>query len=71
MEKLVDINTFIKQVYEVEGVRIKLTRRPDVEHLVRPYNYPELPDDATWYDLYSRINRCVNRSFVYSFVVQR
>lgn len=72
MERLVDINTFIKQVYEVEGVRIELTRRPGtVEHLVREYNYERLPDDATVDDLYYRINRCVNRPFLYSFSIER
>lgn len=72
MEQLVDIDTFIEQVYEVEGVRIELKKRPGtVEHLVRAYNYERLPDDATVNDLYSRINSCVNRPFVFSFSNER
>lgn len=57
MEKLVTVDEFIKQVWEVEGV--KVTVRQDINHLVRPYNYKRLPDDATVDDLKARMHECL------------
>ena len=70
MERLVDIDTFIKQVWEIEGVKIELRpKNGAIKHLVREYKYERLSDDATVDDLYSRIDRCVNRPFVYNISI--
>lgn len=64
-ENLVTLEEFVKQVWKVEGIRIKLTPQEGaVEHLVRPYNYDRLPDTATVDDLKARINECVNKPFI-------
>lgn len=66
--ELVTMETFVQQVWEIEGVKIELTpRKGAVEHLVRPYNYTRLPDNATVDDLKARINECVNTPFI-SFI---
>lgn len=57
MDELVTVDEFIKQVWEVEGV--KVTVRQDIDHLVRPYNYERLPDDATVDDLKARMHECL------------
>lgn len=63
--ELVTMETFIQQVWEIEGVKIKLAPRDGaIEHLVRPYDYPRLPDDATVDDLKARLNKCVNKPFI-------
>lgn len=68
MDDLVTMETFVQQVLEVEGIKIELKPRDGAfEHLVRPYNYPRLPDDATVDDLKARLNECVNKPFI-SFV---
>ena len=70
VEELVTIETFIQQVWKVEGVKIKLVPTSGaIEHLVRPYNYPRLPDDATVDDLKARINKHVNEPII-SFMVK-
>ena len=67
-DELVTMETFIQQVWEIEGVKIELRpKNGAIKHLVRPYNYPRLPDDATVYDLKARINVCVNIPFI-SFI---
>ena len=68
LDELVTMETFIQQVWEIEGVKIKLTPKNGTpEHLVRPYSYPRLPDNATVDDLKARINECVNKPFI-SFI---
>ena len=57
MDTLVTVDEFIKQVWEVENV--KITVKQDINHLVRPYNYERLPDDATIDDLEERIHKCL------------
>lgn len=57
MDELVTVDEFIKQVWEVEG--IKVTVRQDIDHLVRPYNYERLPGDATVDDLKARMHECL------------
>lgn len=57
MNELVIIEEFIKQVLEVEGV--KVTVRQDIDYLVRPYNYERLPNDATVNDLKARMHECL------------
>ena len=65
MDELVTMETFVEQVWQTEGVRIELKpRNGAVEHLVRPYNYPRLPDDATVDDLKVRLDECVNKPFI-------
>lgn len=65
MDELVTMETFVEQVWQTEGVRIELKpRNGAVEHLVRPYNYPRLPDDATVDDLKARLDECVNKPFI-------
>ena len=54
MNELVTVDEFIKQVLEVEGV--KVTVRQDIDHLVRPYNYEILTGDATVDDLKARMH---------------
>lgn len=64
-DELVTMETFKEQVWEVEGVRIELKPREGaVEHLVRPYKYKRLDDDATVDDLKARIDECVNKPFI-------
>ena len=57
MDELVKVDEFIKQVWEVEGV--KVTVRQDIDHLVRPYNYERLTGDATVDDLKERMHECL------------
>lgn len=57
MNELVIVEEFIKQVLEVEGV--KVTVRQDIDYLVRPYNYESLPNDATVNDLKARMHECL------------
>ena len=65
MNELVTMEEFIEQVWQIEGVKIELKPRDGaVEHLVRPYNYPRLPDDATVDDLKARLDECVNKPFI-------
>lgn len=65
MDELVTMEEFIEQVWQIEGVKIELKPRDgSVEHLVRPYNYPRLPDDATVDDLKARLDECVNKPFI-------
>ena len=65
MNELVTMKEFIEQVWQIEGVKIELKPRDGaVEHLVRPYNYPRLPDDATVDDLKARLDECVNKPFI-------
>ena len=65
MNELVTMKEFIEQVWQIEGVKIELKPRDGaVEHLVRPYNYPRLPDDATVDDLTARLDECVNKPFI-------
>ena len=54
MDELVTVDEFIKQVWEVEGV--KVTVRQDIDNLVRPYNYERLTGDATVDDLKARMH---------------
>lgn len=64
--ELVTIEEFKKQVWEVEGIKINIELKENgIEHLVRPYNYKRLPDDATVDDLKRRIDKCINEPFVY------
>lgn len=66
MNNLVTINEFIQQVWDIEGVKIEIKPKDGItEHLVRPYNYDRLPDDATVDDLKARINKCINKPFIY------
>lgn len=64
--ELVTMETFIQQVWEIEGVKIELRPKngQSIPHLVRPYNYPRLPDDATVDDLKARLDECVNKPFI-------
>lgn len=57
MDELVTVDEFIKQVWEVEGVKVVV--RQDINHLVRPYKYERLPDDATVDDLKVRMHECL------------
>ena len=57
MDELVTVDEFIKQVWEVEGVKVTVTQ--DIDHLVRPYNYERLPGDATVDDLKVRMHECL------------
>lgn len=57
MDKLVTVDELIKQVWEVEGVKIAV--KQDIDHLVRPYNYERLSDGATVADLNARIYECL------------
>lgn len=57
MNELVIVEEFIKQVLEVEGV--KVTVRQDIDYLVRPYNYERLPNDAIVNDLKVRMHECL------------
>lgn len=66
MNKLVTIEEFINQVWEVEHIKIRITKKEGyIEHLVRPYNFESLPDTATVDDLKLRINECINKPFVH------
>lgn len=66
MNELVTIEEFINQVWEVEHVKIRITKREGyIEHLVRSYNFKPLPETATVDDLKLRINECLNKPFVY------
>lgn len=61
MNRLVTIEEFKQQVWDVEGVRIDIKPRDgQTETLVTSYNFDRLPDDATVDDLLSRINSCLN-----------
>ena len=62
MDELVSIEEFKKKVWEIE--RVKIDIQMDVPHLVRPYNYDKLPDDATVDDLKARIDECL-KPFVF------
>lgn len=65
MNDLVTINTFMQQVWDVEGVMVLVKpKEGTIEHLVRPYNYDRLPDDACVDDLNNRINECLNKPFI-------
>ena len=65
MDDLVTVDTFIQQVWDVEGVKIEVKQKEgSIEHLVRPYKYDRLPDDATVDDLKARINECLNKPFI-------
>lgn len=65
MQDLITMDEFVQQVWEIEGVKIELKPRPGaVEHLVRPYTYSRLPDDATVDDLKNRLDECVNEPFI-------
>ena len=57
MDELVTVDEFIKQVWEVKGVKVIV--RQDIDHLVRPYNYERLPNDATVNDLKARMHECL------------
>lgn len=57
LNELVIVEEFIKQVLEVEGV--KVTVRQDIDYLVRPYNYERLPNDAIVNDLKVRMHECL------------
>jgi len=64
MENLVTIEEFKEQVWNTEGVKIDIKLKEGaIEHLVRPYNYEKLPDNATVDDLKKRINECINEPF--------
>lgn len=64
--ELVTIKEFKKQVWEVEGIKINIELKENgIEHLVRPYNYKRLPDNATVDDLKIRVDKCINEPFVY------
>jgi hypothetical protein len=63
--ELVDIETFIQQVWDIEGVKIRV-KVNGVKHLVRPYTYERLPDDATVDDLNKRVNLLLNKPFNYN-----
>ena len=68
IDELVTIETFVQQVWKIEGVKIKIRlKNGAINHLIRPYNYPRLPDDATVYDLKARLNKCINKPFI-SFI---
>lgn len=65
MDDLVTIDTFIHQVWNVEGVKVEVKQKEgSIEHLVRPYKYDRLSDDATVDDLRVRINECLNKPFI-------
>ena len=65
MDELVTMEAFVEQVWQIAGVKIELKPRDgSVEHLVRPYSYPRLPDDATVDDLKARLDECVNKPFI-------
>ena len=65
MNDLVTIDTFIQQVWDVEGIKIDIKPQDGcVEHLVRAYDYDRLPDEATVDDLKDRINECINKPFI-------
>lgn len=64
-DELVTIETLVQQVWEIEGVKIELIpRNGTVDHLVRPYNYSRLPDNATVDDLKARLDECINKPFI-------
>ena len=68
IDEVVTMETFVQQVWEIEGEKIELRPKNEaIKHLVRPYNYTRLPDDATVDDLKSRLNECVNKPFI-SFI---
>ncbi len=63
---LITIDEFIQQVWDIEGIKIEIKPKDGyINHLVRPYNYDRLPDDATVDDLKARINKCINEPFIY------
>lgn len=65
MEELVTIDTFIQQILEIEDVKIEIEiEEGAVTHLVRPYNYSRLSDDADVDELRFRINECINKPFI-------
>ena len=57
MDELVTVDEFIKQVWEVEGVKVTVIQ--DIDHLVRPYNYERLNGDAIVDDLKARMHECL------------
>jgi hypothetical protein len=64
---LVTLEELMKQVKEIEGLRVDIKPREGQLHtLVRPYNYERLPDSATVDDLKARIDECT-RPFLYNF----
>lgn len=66
MKELVTIEEFIKQVWEVEHVKIQISIPENMpERLVRPYDFDPLPGDATVDDLKARINSVLNMPFAY------
>lgn len=59
MNGLVTIEEFKQQVWDIEGVEVRVTNSsPYPNRLVRPYNYERLPDTATVDDLNARIEEC-------------
>ena len=65
MDDLVTVDAFIQKVWDVEGVKIEVKpEEGSIEHLVRPYKYDRLPDDATVDDLKARINECLNKPVI-------
>ena len=66
MNNLVTIDTFIQQVWNIEGVKIEIeVEEGTIGHLVRPYKYNRLPDDAEVEELKFRINECINKPFIW------
>lgn len=60
MDDLVTVDTFMQQVWDIEGVKIEVKPKEGfVERLVKSYKYDRLPDDATVEDLKARINECL------------
>lgn len=55
MENLVDVEEFESQVWNIEGVKVRVTPR---NGFVKPYNYERLSDNATVDDLKSRMREC-------------
>jgi len=56
---LVSIDTFKQQVWDIEGVKVRVKNNGNVDRLVRAYEFSRLPDDATVDDLQERINWCL------------
>lgn len=65
MRELVTLETFVQQVYDVEGIKIEVRARDgEISRMVRAYTYTRLPDDATVDELRNRINECL-KPFIY------
>ena len=64
-KELITIEEFKEQVWKIEGVKISIDTNNYPDHLVRPYDFQRLSNNATVDDLKRRIDFCLNTPFIY------